>query len=276
MERYTRIYPAEKNGKAWLCNLLLLASAVVILSGLIWPIQETDFVITPFATSTPIPMDAAFDETMVEKEIALPASEWYALQLGAFESEAAAQEMARQYTARGAAGYVWHEGRYRTLAAVYSSREDAQLVREQLQQQHQVETYLYQVSLPGLQLRISGMQGQLDILQAAFLHGTDLVQQLHRLSLIMDRQEISQSDAVEQLHALGEQMQMVALRLTQRFRSPRHRTVAALCQYFDSYAAFCKQLNPQDSSVALAASIKHQTLASLHELKQVYDTLLDT
>jgi len=276
MERHTRIYPAEKNGKVWLCHLLLLASAIVILSGLIWPTATPDLVITPSATATPIPMNEAFDETMTEMEMTLPASEWYALQLGAFESETAAQEMARQYTRRGAAGYVWHDGRYRALAAVYPSREDAQMVRQQLEQQHQVETYLYQVSLPALQVRISGMQGQLDILQAAFLHGTDLIKQLQQLSLLMDRQEISVAEAVQQMRALGEQMETVVLRLYQRFRAPRHRTVTALCQCFESYAAYSKQLNPSNSSVALAASIKHQALASLNELKQVYDTLLDT
>lgn len=61
-------------------------------------------------TATPIPTDEVFDETVESREIALPSSTWYALQLGAFENEKAADELARQFMQRGAAGYVWQDG----------------------------------------------------------------------------------------------------------------------------------------------------------------------
>ena len=81
---------------------LLFLSAVVVLSGLVWRGEEVTIETAP--TATPIPTDALFDETVEEREITLPSATWYALQLGAFESETAAEELANQFVKRGAPG----------------------------------------------------------------------------------------------------------------------------------------------------------------------------
>lgn len=134
MQTGKRVYPRQREPGKWLSYLLLFLSAVVVISGVVS--RGGDLTIEPAATATPIPTDAYFDETVEEREITLPSATWYALQLGAFESETAAQELGQQFVKRGAAGYVWHDGRYRTLAAVYPSLEDAQAVREQLSEAH--------------------------------------------------------------------------------------------------------------------------------------------
>lgn len=53
------------------------------------------------ATPSPIPLDAAFDETRETQEITLNGSVWYALQLGAFETEEAACQLAEQFQRPG-------------------------------------------------------------------------------------------------------------------------------------------------------------------------------
>lgn len=274
MQRHTRIYPVEKS--PWLSVLLLVLAAVVILSGLMGRSEGGDVSIVPIATATPIPLDASFDETIVEKEITLPSSTWFALQLGAFENEKSADEMAQQFSKRGAAGYIWNDGKYRALAAVYPSKEDAQLVREQLEMQHSIDTYLYQIDLPSIRVRMRGMQGQLDILQAGFVHGNDLIAQLQNLCVFMDRQEMNAEQAIARLNELAAQMETVALRLRQRFQAPRPAVVEALMNCMEDYQTFCIQLNAKDSQVTLGAKIKHQTLVSLNGLKHVYDTLSHT
>lgn len=276
MERRTRVYPSEKPNSGWLSGFLLLLAAVVLVSGIVQREDSGGISIQRSATATPIPMDAAFDETPAQKEMTLPASQWYALQMGAFEDAAAAEAFAAQFTARGAGGYVWHDGRYRVLAAVYPLKEDAQMVRQQLETQHGIDTYLYDVELPALQIRLSGMQGQLDILEAAFIHANDLIAQMQALSVGMDRREASAQEAAAQLDALSEQVQLVSLRLKQRFAAPRHEAVDGLIDCFDDYAAFSAQVYSNESAVALGSALKRQTLSALHSLKQVYDTLRHT
>lgn len=276
MERHTRVYPAESRGRGWLSGLLLFLSAAVVLSGLVWRERPSDLSIQAVATATPIPLDSAFDETPVQEELTLPGATWYALQLGAFENEAAARQISEQYARRGAAGYVWHDNRYRALAALYATQEDAQNVRVQLEKQHSIDTYLYPVELPAIRVRLSGMRGQLDILQAAFVHGGDLVSQLQRLSVSLDRQEANAQEAVQALQALCGQVEAVALRLKQRFTAPRHQAVEGLIACMEDYMGFCSALDTQESNVSLSARVKGQAFQSLELLKRVYDSLSHT
>ena len=276
MNRQTRVYPAQRTGSGWISILLLATAGLIALSGVIWRDTGNKLAIEPLSSVTPIPLEESFDETPATRELALPSSEWHALQLGAFENEKAAAEMADQYGKRGAAGYVWHDGRYRVLAAVYPLKEDAQRVRDQLQELHEIETYLYQIRLPEIHLRLSGMQGQLDILEAAVVHANDLIAELQQVSIAMDRQEMNAAEALARLRTLNEQISLVHIRLRQRFASPRHGAVDALLTCFEHCSAFCAALNDHLSQVELSTRIKHQTLGSLEDLQNVYDTLSHT
>lgn len=276
MQGNKRVYPRDGFPRKWLSYLLLFLSAVVLLSGLVWRGNGDGVSIQAAPTPTPIPTDEAFDATLESRDVALPSATWYALQLGAFESEKSAEELAKAFRQRGAAGYVWPDDRYRTLAAIYPTREDAQNVRKQLSEQHQIESYLYQIDLPSLEVRMRGMKGQLDILEAAFLHANDLVARLQEISVVMDRQEKTASEALELLFALRSQTETVSLRLKQRFTAPRHQTVEGLIGCFDAYAEFCSALNEGESAVSLAMMIKHEAISSLYTLKTVYDGLGNT
>lgn len=274
MQGGKRVYPRRREPGRWLSYLLLFFSTMIVLSGLMWRGGELTIEAAP--TATPIPTDAYFDETPEQREVTLPSATWYALQLGAFESETAAGELAGQFSRRGAAGFVWHDGRYRTLAAVYPTREDAQNVRMQLREVYEIDSYLYQIDLPALHVLLGGMKGQLDILEAAFAHAHDLAENLHAVSVALDRQEISGAEAAQALSALGAQVDTVALRMRQRFTSPRHATVEGLLGCFEDYAAFLETLNETDSAVTMGMRLKHQTLSTLYRLKGVYDALGNT
>lgn len=276
MERSRRVYPVQRSRNGWLNGLMLFLSAVIILSGLVWRGGEEKLSIKLTATPTPIPLDEAFDETAAQADFMLPQREWYALQLGVFESKEAAEKLGEQYARRGAAGYVWLDGRYRTLAAVYSLKEDAQAVRQQLSEKHDVETYLYQIRLSEMQLRINGMQGQLEILQAAFAHADELVQSLQTLSMALDRQETGVAELISAVRGISDQLTTVSLRLKQRFAAPRHKTVNCLIQCFDNFAEFASALDPDENEAGCGTKLKYQTFVSLEMLKQIYDSLSNT
>ena len=256
-----------------LSYLLLFLSAVVVLSGLLGRGVDDGLVIGVSATETPIPTDEAFDETMETREWTLPGASWCALQLGSFDTQESAQELAAQFRPRGAAGYVWVDQRWRTLAALYETKEDANAVRTKLWETHGIDAFSYVVDLPPMELRMQGMKGQLDILQAAFVHAHGVVAELQALSILLDRQETTVPEAKETLQSLNAQVGGVNLRLKQRFAQPVHETVRGLTELFDSLTVYVSGIAGEPGAVELATQVKYQALDALYRLKTLYDGL---
>lgn len=275
MERQKRVYPLKQNSRI-LCSILLGFAALIIVSGLIHENDFESFMLEKQASPTAIPMNEAFDETATEMTVDLPAAEWFAIQLGAYESAESANESAQVFQKRGAAGFLWLDGRYRVLAAVYPERADAQNVREQLREQHNIDSYLYTIALPAVSMKLKGMQGQLEILRAAFEHANDLAVHLQNVWLSLDRQEISLQEAFTKLDAVHTQINLVALRLRQRFSKPYHVTVQALLDCFEQYDTFLAQNLQLESTVALGTKLKYQTFLTLQHIQKVYQTLNHT
>ena len=275
MQTRKRVYPSERKPAKWVSYSLLFLSAVILFSG-VAARSGGDAVFETVATPSPIPLDAAFDETRETREITLNGSVWYALQLGAFETEEAAGQLAEQFQRRGAAGYLWPEDRFRVLAAVYPEKEDAQAVRQQLRDQHDVDSYLFEISIPSVSLRMTGMRGQIDILEAAFLHAEELIRQMERISETLDRQEITPAEAAEELNTLREQVELVALRMEQRFLSPRNAAVTGLIGLMRDYAAFAREKTGQESNALLSRQLKYQTIQTIRLLLELTDELRNT
>ncbi len=276
MEKRRRVYPAGRsNTGRVLCGILLAAAFAVVLSGLLERGGET-FLLEQEPAPSAVPLDETFDETMTEMVLDLPETTWYALQTGAFEGEEAARQSAQAFQKRGAAGYLWKDGRFRVLAAAYPSEEDARNVREQLQEQHNIDSYLYRISFPSIRLRLKGMQGQVEILQASFSHVHALAVQLQEFSVDMDRQQITAMEMLESLQALQTQLQIVALRLRQRFTAPVPETVKTLLDCFDGYSAFVKTLSSEESGASLGMKLKYHTFETLWNIQSVYQTLSHT
>ncbi len=275
MQTRKRVYPSERKPAKWVSYSLLFLSAVILFSG-VAARSGGDAVFETVATPSPIPLDAAFDETRETREITLNGSVWYALQLGAFETEEAAGQLAEQFQRRGAAGYLWPEERFRVLAAVYPEKEDAQAVRQQLRDQHDVDSYLFEISIPSVSLRMTGMRGQIDILEAAFLHAEELIRQMERISETLDRQEITPAEAAEELNTLREQVELVALRMEQRFLSPRNAAVTGLIGLMRDYAAFAREKTGQESNALLSRQLKYQTIQTIRLLLELTDALRNT
>jgi len=275
MQKQRKVYPSGHAPIRWISWLLLALSALMVLSGLTAR-EKVGNTIVPLPTETPYPLTEHFDETMETCQWTLPAVARYALQLGAFDSEESARILAEQFQGRGAAGYLWQDERYRVLAAIYKSEADARQVRQQLSQQHEVDSYLFRISLPPVAVSIHGMRGQIEILQAAFGHAADLISNLQEACLKSDRSENTRDEQIEALQAIHEQMQLVKLRLYQRFPEPRNACVVALIDLFDDYSRYAEALDSQQPEVLFSAMLKHQTLRSLDLLRQVYAIVENT
>ncbi len=275
MQEHKKIYPSGRAPAKWL-SWLLVAAAVLVAAGGLISRSPADPFIQPLPTATPFPLEESFDETVESCQWTLPEVNWYALQLGAFDSEASAQELAEQFRARGAAGYLWQDGRWRVLAAVYATEEDARTVRKQISDTHGVDSYLFHISLPGAGVSMQGMRGQIEILKAAFEHAAALVADLQQLSLQADHTQNGAEELQAALLALRDQTALVSIRLQQRFPQPRNACAEGLINLFESYAVFYGALEEDEMSVAFGAALKHQTILSLDLLRQVYHTLGNT
>lgn len=275
VQEHKKIYPSGHAPVKWLSWLLVGVAAFLVLGGLLSR-STVDTVIEPLPTATPFSLEEGFDETLESCQWQLPEVNWYALQLGAFDGQSSAEELGEQYRLRGAAGYLWQDERWRVLAAVYATEEDARTVRKQISELHGVDSYLYHIRLPGAAVSMQGMRGQIEILKAAFEHAAALVGELQQLSLQADRSQGGTEELSAALFALKDQTSLVSVRLSQRFPEPRNSCVVGLMELFGSYADFCESLQADAPAVSFGASLKYQTILSLDLLRQVYNTLGNT
>ena len=211
-----------RTGGGFATRVMLFFSAVIILAGIVSRFTGGDeLTATVLATPSPTPLTAAFDETVETREISLPAEVWYCLQSGIFSSEAAAQEKSLAYSDRGAPGFVSPEGgKFRVLLSAYASREDAQSVKEKLAGQQAVETYIYEMVRPALHLQLTGMRGQLDVLDAAAALLPELARSWRETALTLDQGQASLTEVQELAAEQQEQCHVMLNVLQERFLSP--------------------------------------------------------
>ncbi len=262
-----RTYRAPGNGKRILTGVLLFVSCLLILSGLLRDGTgglKVEVKITP----TPTVIGKTFDETMTTRQISIPQRSWYAIQLGVFDSEASARAQADSFVARGAAGYVLKDSRFRVLAALYSTRDEAQTVRQQLQTQHKIDSYVYEVSLPEILLNVEGMAGQLDVLEAGMQFLNTALEKFCQSSISMDRQDQSVEQELTKLAEIASQADTLANVLKVRFTSVKSTVVDNLVAQLSEITNATKAVAEasQRGTVAMAAQMKYQTLTLLSSM----------
>ena len=251
---------------------------VIILAGLANRFTGGDeLTATVLATPSPTPLTAAFDETVEIREIALPAEVWYCLQSGIFSSEAAAQEKSLAYSDRGAPGFVSPEGgKFRVLLSAYASREDAQRVKEKLAGQQSVETYIYEMVRPALHLQLTGMRGQLDVLDAAAALLPELAQAWRETALTLDQGQTSLTEVQELAAEQQEQCHVMLNVLQERFLSPMPTLAQQLQALLTQAEASARRVQDAvgQGRTAASAQLKMEALAGHQALKDVWETIL--
>jgi hypothetical protein len=216
-------------------------------------------------TPTPTAIGTAFDETFVSREISLSARSWFAIQLGAFDSEDSARSQAESFVARGAAGYVRKDSRYRVLAALYPTKEEAQNVRQQLQSQHEIDSYVYEIALPEIVLSVDGMAGQLDVLEAGMQYLNTTLEKFCEISTSMDKQDLPMEQELSRLAEIASQADTLKNVLSQRFFTVKSAVVNDLVSLMGEIgkAAAAVAETSSRGNVVTGAQMKNQTLKLL-------------
>ncbi len=106
-------------------------------------------------------------QVMADRRLLFDRLDFYALQTGVFADAQAASAEAEAQQALGAAGYVYEDVRYRVLASLYRTREDAGAVKERLEAQG-VDCYIYTGCVGAMEITVSGPQELSSAMEAAY------------------------------------------------------------------------------------------------------------
>jgi len=273
-ENRKKRYHVEKSGFKILTGLLMFFSFVIVLGGILS--KGGGMTVSPIATPSPTPLNVTFDETADSRQVSIEESVWYALQLAVFESKGAAEEMAKSYVSRGAAGYVLHaKERYRVLASVYPAKEEAQAVRNQLKQSHGIDSYIYEMTIPQLTLKISGMKGQVDVIDAALQFLREGLYEIQKTSVALDEKQANRDDVANNIKILSLRAKELTNLFQTRFTNPKHGTALKIESILNEYMLAEERVSLDDSNgVTLAAELKQFTLRMIDLTLQTFEEMM--
>lgn len=262
----TRMYKRKRQQakrRRWLVMLLLAAVAVILL----WKGGHASFISERIGMPTPTPVTADFDRTVESREVTLPAETWYAIQTGVFSTQEAANQKADAYTERGAPGTVVQEGeKWRVFIACYGTETDASAVRTRLEQNQKVDTYLYAWDCPELRLRLTGMSGQLDAVEAGFTLLTSTAAALRDASTQLDAGQLTTQEAVAAVTAMDGQITLWEDTARSRFGKDVPTLLEGMLTITDNWDARCAALQTAEGATALSAELKAQAMGMFDEI----------
>lgn len=262
MTRRIRRAERRRRGQAFLRRTLLFLTALVVLAGLASHLtgrgrMRMEAVTAPTAT----PVTAAFDETVSSREVTLPAETWYAIQTGVYSTEEAARERLNAYADRGAPGYAAQDGgKWRVFIACYGEKSDADSVRDRLRNLQQVESYVHTWACPEIALRLTGMNGQLDVAEAGLALPVQAARLLRDEAIALDAGERSVEGVQDGIQALGERIGLWADTARQRFPVPYPALIEQILTMAEGWPAREQTLAAADDATALSAEMKRQAM----------------
>lgn len=255
----TRMYRRrqQRTRRRWMFLITL-----IILSVLFWKSGRTSFLMEQITLPTPTPVTSSFDRTQESREVTLNKEIWYAIQTGVFSTEEAAAQKAEAYTQRGAPGTVVQDGaKWRVFIACYPTEEAASSVRDRLAQNQQVETYLYSWQSPELQLRLTGMVGQLDAAEAGFTMLTSSAAALRDAAIALDAGEYTVQEASAAVEALEGQLLLWERTAQERFGKKMPDLLQGMLELSTAWRAQCKGILTLDGATELSAALKAEGMA---------------
>ena len=238
--------------------LMLIAAGLIVLTGLRTHLPgREDFSARSVSQPTATPVTSAFDETVVSRQVSLPADVWYAIQTGVYSSQEAALSRTDLYAERGAPGYAAEDGgKWRVFIACYGSRTDASAVRERLSTLQKVDTHLHEWLLPAVTLQLSGMAGQLDVAEAGLTLPSQTAALLRESAVALDAGESSMSSIRDSLASMDDSVTLWAKTARERFLPPRPVMVEQILSCTDRWTEQYRALRSAEAATALSAALK--------------------
>ena len=256
-------------------RMLLLVAVIAALGAGAFFLRRPDFIAERLSAPTPQPLTGAWDRTAVTREVTLAEEVWYAIQTGVFSAPEAAEDKADDYAERGAPGtVVQQEGKWRVFIACYGREEDAQAVRTRLGEMQRVETYLYRWSCPQLRLRLSGMAGQLDAVEAGLTLMMGAAARLRDTATLLDAAQLTAQEAAGVISDLNGQIALWSQTARDRFGASPPPLVEQLLAIAADWPLRSRTLqDAADSAVTLSAEMKGQGMRLYADMICLRETL---
>lgn len=233
---------------------------------------ETQHVPAP----TPTPVAAAYDETVETREVSLDEVQWYAIQTGIYSTAEAAEEKRDTYAQRGAPGYVNQDGeKWRVYIACYGAKEDASAVRERLSVNQDVETFLHTWVCPEITLRLTGMVGQLDVVEAGLSLMGNAAAALRDNAALLDGSERTLAEVQSVVEAQNDQVRLWRETAMERFTKPYPELVELELQLAEGWDGKYAALHQAEGATALSAAMKLQAMALYDESCALRQALME-
>ena len=256
----TRRYKVRRSGRGW---TVLVALGLIILAGsYFFHPGEHRLSMSPAPTLTPE------DSISDRRTLTLPGQQWYALQLGVFDQEEAAQALAQSFRSRGAGGYVTQNPPYRVLAAAYETRADAQAVQNQLRALHGVDAYVHEMISGEIVVNVSGQKAQLAALSDAYDALSQTTEKLSNLSQGLDRHTLDGESIAAALKSEKETLSSLAGRIQALFGEKPHEAVREIDALLQALSDQLGSVLGARSELQLGAGIKHCQLLCIDGLMQ--------
>lgn len=256
----TRLY-RRKCKRIKLLRRLLLIGLLLCAALIVWHGIPKRFISERIIPPTPTPQTAAYDQTVQTREAILAEERWYAIQTGVFSTKEAAVQKADAYTARGAPGSVVQDGtKWRVLIACYGTEEAASAVRNRLEANQKVDTYLYTWTCPEIRLRLTGMAGQLDTVEAGFTLLTSTASALRDTAIGLDAGEMTIEDALARAEALEHSVALWEDTVHNRFGRSLPELVQDMLRLTADWSKSLQVIQSVEGATSLSAALKKEAM----------------
>lgn len=262
----TRLYRRKRRHlrKVRLGVLLLLAVGGVIYA--LGP-DSIEFVTERIDRASIGSLTGEFDRTQETREVTLLEETWYAIQTGIFSTANAAEDKAQAYTSRGAPGVVVQEGeKWRVFIACYGTEGEASTVRTRLQERQEVDTYLYAWRCPELRLRLTGMAGQLDAVEAGFTLFTSTSSALREAAIELDAAQLTYAETLAKVEAMQGQISLWEKTIRSRFDGKLPDMVKSMLAVTEGWSARFEGLKSAADATELSAALKAQSMGMYDDM----------
>lgn len=269
-----RVYRRKLARRRCMRTVVLLVLIAVAVAAMLGQERRARLSAEAIAQPTATPIAVSYDQSLVEREVTLPEETWYAIQTGVFSTQEAAQEKADVLTQRGAPGAVVQDGdKWRVFIACYGTETDAASVRQHLGENQRVETYLYRWACPELQLRLKGMAGQVDVVEAGFTLMMQSVRLLRDTASLLDARELTQLEAKQALSEQEKQVRLWEKTANDRFGRNPPSPVKELLNQLQAWTAALDACRQQETKTALSAQLKLEGIGLFESMVKLRATL---
>lgn len=118
-------------------------------------------------------------------------SSLYAVTMGEYEDKSECEKVALGSSVQGAGGFVWEDGKYYVVGNVYSGREDAERVLENLKET-QYKTAIKQIDFPAISLDFDMyVNDNMDCIKGALGFFDEMYKVLYDYSIRFDKGEVT-------------------------------------------------------------------------------------